>query len=213
MNMLRHCLAALLAFAAAFAGAPALAQDDAKPVKVLIRTSMGEIRAELDGAKAPLTVRNFVDYVKAGHYNGTIFHRVIDGFMIQGGGMTADMKEKPTRAPIKLESDNGLKNLRGTLAMARTSVPNSATAQFFINVVDNDFLNYRKFDQDTTVQTPRGPRLVPAGTVNDGYAVFGRVTQGMEVVDKIKAVPTGNKGEHQNVPLEPVVIQSITIEK
>jgi peptidyl-prolyl cis-trans isomerase A (cyclophilin A) len=167
----------------------------AQAQKVKFTTSMGEIVVELDAAKAPKTVANFVDYVKAGHYNGTVFHRVIDGFMIQGGGMTADLKEKPTRAPIPLESRNGLDNARGTLAMARTQDPNSATAQFFINLKDNTFLN--------AAQARDG----------NGYAVFGKVVAGMDVVDKIRTVPTGNKGPHQNVPLEPVTIQQATVEK
>jgi peptidyl-prolyl cis-trans isomerase A (cyclophilin A) len=179
-----------LVAAALLAGA-ALVQ--AQTVK--LTTSAGDIVVELYAAKAPKTVENFLAYVKAGHYNGTIFHRVIDGFMIQGGGMTPDMKEKPTKAPIPLESKNGLVNARGTLAMARTMVPDSATAQFFINVKDNDFLN--------------------AANARDGngYAVFGKVVAGLDVVDKIKGVATGNKGMHQNVPVEPVVIKTATVEK
>ncbi|MBS0442835.1 MAG: peptidyl-prolyl cis-trans isomerase [Proteobacteria bacterium] len=178
--------------AAAFAlGMHAAAQAQ----KVKFATSAGDIVVELDAAKAPKTVANFVEYVKAGHYDGTIFHRVIPNFMIQGGGMTPDMKEKATRAPIPLESGNGLDNVRGTLAMARTMDPNSATAQFFINVTDNGFLN--------KAQSRDG----------NGYAVFGKVVSGMEVVDKIRAVPTGNKGMHQNVPLEPVLINKATLEK
>jgi peptidyl-prolyl cis-trans isomerase A (cyclophilin A) len=136
-----------------------------------------------------------VEYVKAGHYNGTIFHRVIDGFMIQGGGMTPDMKEKPTRAPIPLESRNGLSNTRGTVAMARTSVPDSATAQFFINVKDNAFLD--------AARSPDG----------NGYAVFGKVVEGMDVVDKIRKVPTTTKPPHGDVPVQAVVINKATIEK
>ena len=167
----------------------------AQAQKVKFATSAGDIVLELDAAKAPKTVANFVEYVKAGHYDGTIFHRVIPNFMIQGGGMTADMKEKPTRAPIPLESANGLDNTRGTVAMARTMDPNSATAQFFINVTDNGFLN--------KAQSRDG----------NGYAVFGKVVAGMEVVDKIRAVPTGNKGPHQNVPLEPITINKATVEK
>lgn len=158
--------------------------------KVRLATSMGDIVLELDAAKAPRTVENFVQYVKSGHYDGTLFHRVIDGFMIQGGGMKPDMGEKPTRAPIKLEAGNGLSNLRGTVAMARTAVPDSATAQFFINVVDN-------------------PRL---DTYGGGYAVFGKVVQGMEVVDKIKAVPVASKAGHQNVPEQPVLIKKASLE-
>jgi peptidyl-prolyl cis-trans isomerase A (cyclophilin A) len=174
---------------AALAATPALAQ------KVRLATSLGDIVVELDQAKAPKTVDNFLAYVKAGHYDGTVFHRVIENFMIQGGGMKADMSEKPTRAPIPLESRNGLTNLRGTLAMARTMDPNSATAQFFINLKDNAFL-----DQANSRD-------------GNGYAVFGKVVAGMDVVDKIKAVPTGNKGPHQNVPLEPVTIKQATLEK
>ncbi len=162
--------------------------------KVTLDTSMGTIVLQLDREKAPKTVDNFVQYVKAGHYNGTIFHRVIDGFMIQGGGMTADMQEKPTRAPIPLESKNGLENKRGTVAMARTMVPDSATAQFFINIADNAFLDAAR-SRD-----------------GNGYAVFGQVVSGMEVVDKIRAVPTGNKGPHQNVPQQPVTIKKASVE-
>ena len=160
--------------------------------KATIETSMGTITVELDDAKAPVTVTNFIEYVKSGHYDGTIFHRVIDGFMIQGGGFTKDMNQKGTRAPIKNEAANGLKNARGTLAMARTMVVDSATSQFFINLVDNDFLDYRGPD----------PRMF-------GYAVFGKVTDGMEVVDRIAKVKTGFTGPHQNVPEEPVVIRKV----
>jgi len=163
--------------------------------KVKLATSMGDIVVELDAAKAPKTVDNFVKYVKDGHYDGTVFHRVIPNFMIQGGGMTADMKEKSTRAPIPLEAGNGLRNERGTVAMARTMNPNSATSQFFINVKDNDFLNA---DQARD---------------GNGYAVFGKVVSGMDVVDKIRAVPTGSKGAHGDVPLSPVIIKQATVEK
>jgi len=162
----------------------------AQAVQVKLATNRGDIVLELDPVKAPKTVENFLAYVESGHYDGTIFHRVIDGFMIQGGGLTADMKQKPTRAPIPNEADNGLKNLRGTVAMARTQDPNSATAQFFINVADNDFLDYR------------------APTVQGwGYCVFGKVVQGMDVVDAIKSVKTGTVGPYRDVPLEPVVIE------
>ena len=160
--------------------------------KATIETSMGTITVELDDAKAPVTVANFLAYAQAGHYDGTIFHRVIDGFMIQGGGFTKDMNQKPTKAPIKNEAANGLKNLRGTLAMARTMVVDSATSQFFINLVDNDFLDYRGPD----------PRTF-------GYAVFGKVTDGMEVVDRIAKVKTGFAGPHQNVPEASVVIRKV----
>jgi len=177
---------AVLATTLILAASGAWAQD-----KVKFVTSMGDIVVELDAAKAPKTVANFEQYVKDKHYNGTIFHRVIDGFMIQGGGMNAQMQEKPVRAPIALEAKNGLSNQRGTIAMARTNVPDSATAQFFINVKDNDFLN--------------------AAPGNDGYAVFGKVVQGMDVVDKIKTVATGNSGMHQNVPNQAIVIKEAVL--
>ncbi|WP_019518598.1 peptidylprolyl isomerase [Faucicola boevrei] len=156
---------------------------------VEFETTMGNIVIELNIDKAPKTVENFISYVKSGHYDGTIFHRVIDGFMIQGGGMDANMNEKATKAPIQNEADNGLKNEVGTIAMARTSDPHSATAQFFINVKDNSFLNY----SSPTMQ-------------GWGYAVFGKVTEGMDVVNKIKGVPTGKYGFHADVPTTPVVI-------
>ena len=155
---------------------------------------MGTISLELDDAKAPETVANFVQYAKDGHYDGTIFHRVIDGFMIQGGGFTKDMNQKPTRQPIRNEAMNGLKNSRGTIAMARTMVVDSATSQFFINLVDNDFLNFQS-------PTPQG----------FGYAVFGKVTDGMSVVDAIAKVKTGFAGPHQNVPDVAIVIKKVTI--
>jgi len=155
---------------------------------------MGSVKIELDSAKAPATVENFLQYVKEGFYNGTLFHRVIDGFMIQGGGFTQGMGPKPTRPPIQNEAANGLKNLRGTIAMARTSEIHSATAQFFINVADNAFL-------DHTDKTPRGY----------GYAVFAKVTEGMEVVDRIKAVKTTRRGPFENVPAEDVVILSVEV--
>lgn len=161
---------------------------------VEFQTSAGKITVELAQDKAPKTVENFLAYAKSGFYDGTIFHRVIDGFMIQGGGFDARMDQKPTRAPIKNEADNGLKNLTGTIAMARTADPHSATAQFFINLSDNDFLNFR----------------APAGNAW-GYAVFGKVTGGMDVVRKIAGVPTGNVGPYQNVPVTPVTIQSVQI--
>jgi cyclophilin family peptidyl-prolyl cis-trans isomerase len=161
---------------------------------VLIKTSMGDITAELDADKAPLTVANFLSYVEDGSYDGTIFHRVIPGFMVQGGGFTPDMQQKSTRDPVKNEADNGLKNLRGTLAMARTGVVDSATSQFFINVADNAFLDFKS-------ATPQGY----------GYAVFGKVTAGMDVVDAIVAVPTATSGGNENVPVTPVVIQSVKV--
>jgi len=159
-------------------------------MKVKLTTSMGPITLELDEAKAPETVANFLKYLDAGHYDGTIFHRVIDGFMLQGGGFTKDMKQKPTNPPVKNESRNGLKNANYTVAMARTGVRDSATSQFFINVKDNDFLDY-------SGESPQGW----------GYAVFGRVVEGQDVVDKIRKVRTGNAGGHQNVPLDAVVIE------
>lgn len=156
---------------------------------VIMKTSKGDIKIELFADKAPETVKNFLTYVDSKFYDGTIFHRVISGFMIQGGGFTADMQQKPTSAPVKNEAANGLKNTRGTLAMARTSDPQSATAQFFINVVDNDFLNFTSPDA-------RGY----------GYCVFGKVTEGMDVVDAIRNVKTGSKGFFQDVPVETVEI-------
>jgi peptidyl-prolyl cis-trans isomerase B (cyclophilin B) len=158
---------------------------------VILHTSHGDITLELDAENAPKTVENFLQYVSDGHYDNTIFHRVIDGFMIQGGGMEPGMKQKPTRAPVANEAANGLKNRKYTVAMARTSEPHSASAQFFINVADNDFLDYK------------GPS--PQGW---GYCVFGRVVAGQDVVDRIKGVPTGNSGFHQNVPRDDVVIKS-----
>ena len=162
--------------------------------KVTMETSMGTITLELDDAKAPETVANFVQYAKDGHYDGTIFHRVIDGFMIQGGGFTKDMNQKETREPIRNEAMNGLKNLRGTIAMARTMVVDSATSQFFINLVDNDFLDFQN-------PTPQG----------FGYAVFGKVVDGMDVVDQIAKVKTGFSGPHQNVPEEAIVIKKVVV--
>lgn len=159
---------------------------------VVMETSLGKIEVEINGEKAPESAKNFLAYVEAKHYDGTIFHRVINGFMIQGGGFDEKMGEKKTRAPIKNEAGNGLKNDRGTIAMARTSDPDSATGQFYINVVDNEMLNFRD-------PSPRGI----------GYAVFGKVTSGMDVVDKIKAVATGTKNGMGDVPNSPVTIKSI----
>ena len=159
---------------------------------VILHTNHGKISLELDDKHAPKTVANFLGYVRAGHFNNTLFHRVIDGFMIQGGGFTPDLRQKATAAPIENEAANGLKNERYTVAMARTNDPHSATAQFFINVADNDFLNYRAPDA-------RGW----------GYCVFGRVVGGTEVVDRIKGVPTGNRGMHQNVPNDDVIIERV----
>ncbi len=182
---------ASIAAAATIFIAPVHAQT---PPRVKLATSMGDIVVELNPAKAPKTVENFLQYVADKHYDGTIFHRVIDGFMVQGGGFTADMQQKPTKAPIPLEAANGLKNDTYTIAMARTGNPHSATAQFFINVKDNAMLNAPQPD-------------------GHGYAVFGKVVSGTEVVDKIKGVPTGNKGPFQNVPTTPVTITSATLLK
>ena len=162
--------------------------------KVLLKTNKGDITLTLDAAKAPKTVANFIEYVKSGHYDGTIFHRVIDNFMVQGGGMTAGLKEKSSGAQIENEANNGLKNERGTVAMARTSDPHSATAQFFINVNDNDFLNH-------TAPNAQGW----------GYAVFGKVTDGLDVVDVIRQVKTSNSGFHQDVPTEDVLIEKASV--
>jgi cyclophilin family peptidyl-prolyl cis-trans isomerase len=198
------CLLALLVPAAAPKKSPhpatpakkasaAPAAPAANP-RVALQTSKGRIVIELYADKAPKSARNFLDYAKAGHFNGTIFHRVIPGFMIQGGGFTPDMTEKPTRPPVPNEADNQVLNQRGTVAMARTSDPNSATAQFFINLANNGFLNFRG-------KTPEGW----------GYAVFGNVVEGMDVVDAIAQVPTTSKTPYENVPLQPVVIQKVTI--
>jgi len=163
---------------------------------VIIKTSKGDIRLNLFRDKAPITVDNFLAYVDSGHYEGTIFHRVIGNFMIQGGGFTSDMQQKPTMAPIKNEAQNGLKNKRGTVAMARTQVIDSATSQFFVNVVDNEFLNFRSPDMS-----------------GFGYCVFGEVVEGMDVVDAIRAVPTGRQGPHGDVPVDPVeIIQVVRVE-
>lgn len=161
---------------------------------ILMTTTVGSMTLELDADKAPKTVENFLSYVTNGHYDGTIFHRVIDNFMIQGGGFTTDMEQKSTQAPIDNEANNGLKNARGTIAMARTQDPHSVTAQFFINISENDFLNH-------TGENMQGW----------GYAVFGKVTEGEEVIDKIRGVPTGNQAGHQDVPLEPIIIESVTV--
>jgi cyclophilin family peptidyl-prolyl cis-trans isomerase len=162
--------------------------------QVIMTTTKGDITIELDAGKAPLSVENFLSYAREGFYDGTIFHRVIAGFMIQGGGFTSDMNQKTTKAPIKNEAGNGLKNLRGTIAMARTNVVDSATSQFFINTVDNLALDHR--DES------------PAGF---GYAVFGKVVEGMETLDAISQVATTSRGSHQDVPAEPVVIEKVTV--
>lgn len=189
MKTSRPWIAALFAGAALLLSLPALAQ------KVRLATTQGDVVLELDAAKAPKTVANFLAYVKAGHYDGLIFHRVIPTFMVQTGGYKPDLSEKTTRAPIALESRTGLSNVRGSIAMARTGNPDSATSQFFINVVDNLFL-----DQ-------------PNARDGNGYAVFGKVVEGMEVVDKIKDLPTQPKGMHENLPVTTVTIRKATVEK
>ena len=161
---------------------------------VIIRTTFGDIKLELDAEKAPKTVENFLNYARDGYYDGTIFHRVIDNFMIQGGGFDTDMQQKPAGEPVENEADNGLKNDFGTVAMARTMEPHSATAQFFINVKDNDFLNHSGKNMQGW-----------------GYTVFGKVVEGTEVLDKIRAVPTASKDGHQDVPTDPVIIESVEI--
>ena len=161
---------------------------------ILMTTTVGPMTLELDADNAPKTVENFLSYVSTGFYDGTIFHRVINNFMVQGGGFTADMDQKTAQAPIENEANNGLKNARGTIAMARTQDPHSATAQFFINVQDNDFLNH-------TGENMQGW----------GYAVFGKVTEGEDVLDKIRCVQTGNQAGHQDVPVEPIIIESVTV--
>jgi cyclophilin family peptidyl-prolyl cis-trans isomerase len=163
-------------------------------VKVTLETSKGTLELELDADKAPISVQNFVNYAEKGSYDGTIFHRVIPGFMIQGGGFTPDMQQKPTDKPIQCESKNGLKNVKGAIAMARTSDPHSATSQFFINVKDNTNLDFPSFD-------------------GWGYAVFGKVTKGMEVCDAIVGVATAQKGPHGDVPVEPITITKVTVTK
>ncbi len=161
---------------------------------VIIRTTFGEIKLELDAEKAPATVANFLEYARSGYYDGTIFHRVINNFMIQGGGFDTNMQQKPTSDPIENEADNGLKNDFGTIAMARTTDPHSATAQFFINVKDNDFLNHSSKNMQGW-----------------GYAVFGKLADGEEVLEKIRMVPTGSRGGHQDVPVDPVIIETVEI--
>ena len=162
--------------------------------RILMKTLLGDMTLELDADKAPTTVANFVEYAQSGNYDGTIFHRVINNFMVQGGGFDTDMRQKGTNAPIQNEANNGLKNDRGTIAMARTMDPHSATAQFFINVSDNDFLNFSGENMQGW-----------------GYAVFGRVVEGEDVLDKIRVVPTGSQAGHQDVPNGPIVIESVTV--
>lgn len=185
-------IAYALIAALALPGAAFAAEKPATQPKVRLTTSMGVIEIELDARRAPETTENFLNYVDKGFYDGTIFHRVIPGFMIQGGGFESGLTRKPTAGSIQNEADNGLKNVTGSIAMARTGAPHSATAQFFINTADNRFLNHRG-------KTTQGW----------GYAVFGRVTQGMDVVKKIESVPTGNAGHHENVPVSDVVIKKV----
>ncbi len=192
--MKRLLILRLMAFAAVSI-ANTVEAEAANP-KVALETSKGKIVIELSSDKAPATVKNFIEYVKSGFFDGTIFHRVIPNFMIQGGGFTSDMKKKPNNPPIKNEADNGLKNDRGTIAMARTNDPHSATSQFFINTKDNNFLNH-------TGKNAQGW----------GYAVFGRVVEGMDAIDAISAVKTGIKGYYRDVPVEPVVIDKVKILK
>ena len=190
--------------------------------QVDLHTNHGVIRIELNDERAPLSAANFLEYVKSGHYDGTVFHRVMNGFMVQGGGFAPGMTQKPTDAPVQNEADNGLPNVRGSVAMARTQDPHSASAQFFINVKDNAFLDPtlippgdpvpkfefqgRTYENIPRSQLENSPQLF-------GYTVFGKVVSGMDVVNKIKAVPTGNAGMHQNVPTTPVVVQSATLVK
>jgi len=194
MSVSRRMLITGLTAAIVGLGSCGYAQAAGKKPVVVLDTTLGQIQIELDPEKAPVTVKNFQDYVEAGHYNGLVFHRVIPGFMIQGGGMTPDLMPRKTKAPIKNEGGNGLKNERGTISMARTGDPDSATSQFFINVADNKSLD----------------RPNPDG---HGYAVFGKVTKGMDVVDKIVGVETGNQGPYQNVPVKPIVIKSAKLQK
>ncbi|OGB72996.1 MAG: peptidylprolyl isomerase [Burkholderiales bacterium RIFOXYC12_FULL_65_23] len=195
-TLTRWVAGAALAIAAALPASAQTAGPSAAAQRVKLETSLGVITLELDAQKAPKTVANFVQYVKDKHYDSTVFHRVIDGFMIQGGGFTADMQQKPTRPSIQNEADNGLKNLPLTVAMARTNDPHSASAQFFINVADNRFLNHTQ------------------PTLNGwGYAVFGKVVAGADVVDKIRQVRTGNRGMFQDLPTTPVTILKATLEK
>ncbi|MBQ0130740.1 MAG: peptidyl-prolyl cis-trans isomerase [Comamonas sp.] len=193
MTLSRRTLTLSLAGLVLASSTLAGAQEPAKP-RVKFATNLGEFVVELEPAKAPKTVENFLQYVADGHYVGTVFHRVIDGFMIQGGGFTADLQQKPTRAPIALEAKNGLKNDRYTIAMARTGNPDSATSQFYVNVANNDMLNAPQPD-------------------GHGYAVFGKVVQGQATIDKIRTVPTGNRGMHQNVPTSAITITAATLTK
>ncbi len=195
-GMIRTCAISALGLCLAFFNIQAAQAADAPKADPVVKleTSLGDITLRLDARKTPMTTANFIHYVKSGHYDGTIFHRVIRNFMIQGGGMDQEMREKRTSSPIRNEADNGLKNLKYTIAMARTNDPHSATAQFFINTKDNDFLDFKS-------QTPQGW----------GYAVFGKVIKGQDVVDKIGAVSTGRKGFYEDVPNTPVIIKKATV--
>jgi cyclophilin family peptidyl-prolyl cis-trans isomerase len=194
MKTLKPLILALSIFFASLFGLHTLANETGDKNMIRMTTSLGDIEIELYPDDAPDTVKNFLSYVESGHFDGLVFHRVIPGFMIQGGGFTPDMNQRPTQPPIKNEADNGLKNLTGTLSMARTSVPDSATSQFFINLVDNGFLDY-------TAKTQQGW----------GYAVFAKVVEGMDVVKQIGGVATGNVGGHGDVPLEPVYIEKAEV--
>ena len=193
MRSFKHLLSLFLIIAG-LNSAPALSNTTGNATMIKMTTSLGDIEIELFPDEAPVTVQNFIDYVEDGFYDGTIFHRVIPGFVVQGGGFTSDMNQKPTKAPIQNEADNGLKNTVGALSMARTPDPDSATSQFFINLVDNAFLDF-------TAKTAQGW----------GYAVFARVTSGMEVVQAMAGVQTGNVGGHSDVPTEPIVIQKAEV--
>ncbi|WP_127960105.1 peptidylprolyl isomerase A [Serratia microhaemolytica] len=186
--MFKQTLIAAITFCSLACATVAFAAGE---TRVMLTTSLGDIELQLDSEKAPISSKNFVDYVNSGYYNNTIFHRVIPGFMVQGGGFNAEMQQKVTQSPIKNEADNGLRNLRGTIAMARTANKDSATSQFFINVADNAFLDH--------------------GQRDFGYAVFGKVVKGIDVVDKIAQAPTGSRGPHQNVPKTPIVILSAKV--
>jgi len=193
ITVLAACACVHSAYAQTEAMEAPVEEEEGKDVMVLIKTSKGDIKVKLFEEEAPISAKNFLQYVEDGHYNGTIFHRVIKGFMVQGGGFTEDFQQKPTKAPIKNEADNGLKNKRGTLAMARTQVIDSATSQFFINVVDNHFLDHK-------AKSPSGY----------GYCVFGEVVEGMDVVDQIRDVQTGRRGPHGDVPVEAIKIIEVS---
>ena len=194
-QLLKPLAFTLSLFAGAFSSAPFAASSGDNPM-IIMSTTLGDIEIELYPDAAPMTVKNFIEYVENGHFDGVIFHRVIPGFVIQGGGYNPDMSERPTNAPIENEADNGLKNLKGTLSMARTNDPHSATAQFFINLTDNAFLDFKSKDVQGW-----------------GYAVFAKVVKGMDVVKKIAKVKTGNNRGHSDVPVEPVIINQAKVKE